>query len=598
MRTLLWRLILIASAVAAGSALARTPVRALGMPDCDGCLKARYWPVKPDAWREPSATARAFPETAALVRLRPHDLGIAFSGGGTRSAAATVGQLRGLQRNGWLDRVRYMTAVSGGSWTVVPFTFADGRFDLPQLLGRSTLDADSLIRPEGLLANSIVESRLAGHGVIEAAHLRRQASLSARVNDVIDMLRDRRIGGGMRGEDKTFARILEKVFLKDLLPAGAAGRYVSWTDEQTAQVTLESQLGADRFVTAADRPFLIVGGTIVVFRPASTYPALLPIEYTPLYSGVRQQFGDRIGGGYLRSWAYGSRPVAMADADHVLVRPDDNHRFTLADMVASSGAAPQLTLLLGKGPERLRAVMERAAMSFPYFPHFSVRDGAPTPAPAAVAHGDGGFTDNLGIMPLLARGVKNVLVFVNSSSAFGDNTQLQSYFMPVHSRTGSGDKTLNHVFDSDRWNWLMAEFKQRRRDGEALVACSAPPAKGWRVRANEHYNIAAYEDLRICWVYNHDAPKWRDGIADIARLLWPPPATPGQPAPRLTRLQKQFQHFPWFATFEENKPYVIKLSAAQVNVLAHLSEWAITNETSARMIASAFGDALPARPQS
>jgi hypothetical protein len=43
--------------------------------------------------------------------------------------------------------------------------------------------------------------------------------------------------------------------------------------------------------------------------------------------------------------------------------------------------------------------------------------------------------------------------------------------------------------------------------------------------------------------------------------------------------------------------YVIKLSAAQVNVLAHLSEWAITNETSARLIASTFGDVLPARRQ-
>ena len=34
---------------------------------------------------------------------------------------------------------------------------------------------------------------------------------------------------------------------------------------------------------------------------------------------------------------------------------------------------------------------------------------------------------------------------------------------------------------------------------------------------------------------------------------------------------------------------------ALYNVLAYLSEWAITNETRARVIAATFGDALPAR---
>jgi hypothetical protein len=451
------------------------------------------------------------------------------------------------------------------------------------------------LRAEGVLAQSIVDSKLGANGLVEAAHLRRQTLLNDSVNSLIDTLRARRTGPGMQGEDKTFARLLDKVFLKAVLPSGASGRYFSWSHDQTAQIAAESQLGANQFVTAVDRPFLIVGGTMVVSGPASRYPALLPVEYTPLYAGVRQQFGHRIGGGYVRSWAYGSQPVGMADADHVLVKADDNHRFTLADMVASSGAAPQLTLVLGKGPERIRAAMQQAALFFPHFTHFAVRDGVPSPTPSAVAHGDGGFTDNLGIMPLLARGVKNVMVFVNSSSDFADNTQLQSYFTPVNSRTGSGDKTLNKVFDTELWPWLMREFQQRRADGEALVACSAPPGKPWRVHGNEHYNIAPYDDLRICWVYNHDAAKWRSTIPEIGKLLWPPVAAPGQPDPKLSPMQKQFQRFPWFSTFGENKPYAIKLSPAQVNVLAHLSEWAITNDTSVRLIAATFGDVLTAK---
>ena len=39
--------------------------------------------------------------------------GIAFSGGGIRSASAPLGQLRALHSLGWLDRARYISANSG-----------------------------------------------------------------------------------------------------------------------------------------------------------------------------------------------------------------------------------------------------------------------------------------------------------------------------------------------------------------------------------------------------------------------------------------------------------------------------------------------------
>lgn len=565
-------------------------VRAGASQACEDCLKVKYWTVAADAWRK-GPSRESFPEAEVLDALRPHDLGVAFSGGGTRAAAAAVGQLRGLHRLGWLKNVRYVTAVSGGSWTAVPFTFS--QHDPATLLGRSGLHPTSLGIAEGLLAQSIVDSKLGVNGLVEAAHLRRQTLLSESVNGMIDLLRRRRTGPGMEGHDKTFARLMDKVFLKRALPADASGRFFSWSFEANATITAESRIGGNQFVTAADRPFLIVGGTMIVPSPAVKYPALVPVEYTPLYAGVRQRFGHTIGGSYIRSWAYGSEPVAADGDGHVLVRSDETRRFTLADVIASSGAAPQLTLFLGRGPERVREAMARGAGLFPHFGHFTMRDGVPSAVNGMVAHGDGGFTDNLGVMPLLARGVRNVLVFVNSSSDFPDNIQLQSYFMPVNSRTGSGDKTLNKVFDERHWAWLMRQFEQRKAEGDALVACSPDAgAEGWRVLGNEHYNIGPYEGLRICWVYNHDARKWRETLKDVGEELWPAAPAPGQKAPKLTKLQKQFRRFPWFSTFEENKPYVIKLSAAQVNVLANLAEWSITSDASVGRITQAFGGAL------
>src|SRR5206468_1725729 len=42
-------------------------------------------------------------------------------------------------------------------------------------------------------------------------------------------------------------------------------------------------------------------------------------------------------------------------------------------------------------------------------------------ASGPVPHGDGGFTDNFGLMPLLARGVKNIIVFANVNGEYDQN---------------------------------------------------------------------------------------------------------------------------------------------------------------------------------
>ena len=55
---------------------------------------------------------------------------------------------------------------------------------------------------------------------------------------------------------------------------------------------------------------------------------------------------------------------------------------------------------------------------------------------------------------------------------------------------------------------------------------------------------------------------------------------------------KRFRHFPWYSTFEENKPYVIRLNSAQVNALSHLAEWTVTNASSRKVIEDALGDVL------
>ena len=151
-----------------------------------------------------------------------------------------------------------------------------------------------------------------------------------------------------------------------------------------------------------------VDGVIIATHPAYEYPVLIPLELTPLYSGVRQRFGPTLGGIYVRPFVYGSAADVIVK-DRIAVT-DGTTPFTLADAIAISGAAPLLTLYLGQ-PHPL---LKQGVQFFPTFKPFSVVDESLVVPDVTLSHGDGGFTDNLGLMPLLARQVRNVIVFVNA----------------------------------------------------------------------------------------------------------------------------------------------------------------------------------------
>ncbi|MGB7218564.1 MAG: hypothetical protein WBD07_07125 [Vicinamibacterales bacterium] len=575
---------LIVCLIVASAAVAHA---ALQVSTCSDCLRARYWNVPPDGWA--TGTLTEFPETARLRERRPVDLGIAFSGGGTRSATATLGELRGLAQNGWLDRVRYITAVSGGAWAAVPFTFSKqerqvllGRFDPPgRLVYKQVTD-----EPSGSLAAAVVNSSFAGPGFREAVGQIGQSLVSSAFAEYQDDLKGLlgKLGGGARS--RTYARLLDTTFIEPLVPGGS-GRFFAWDTETIGEaLALNPTLSYADFLAAGsdDRPFLIVGASMVATHPNYDYPRLIPVEYTPLYAGVRQRFG-RFGGTYIWSWAYGSSSLETPANGIVDVRrPASEPPFSLADVVASTGAAPQLFLLLGGPAPRAAAALQAAAGVFPSFRHAVVREGRASVATETLPHGDGGFTDNLGLMPLLARHVGNIIVFVNTKSEFDENKDIEEFFRPVRDQTPEGDRSMNHVFDESRYHELVAGFRDRLSRGQALVYCG----RNWHVGSNEFYNISSYDGLNICWVYNHAATRWEDELPPDVRALL------GETGENDTL--GSFKNFPWYETFGQNKPSAIKLTTAQVNLLANLTSWSVTNEESIRVITEGLSVVSPPRP--
>ena len=581
------------TAVLAGAAVAVVTIAVVrATPSCTDCLMARYYLIAADDWKatgEPS-----FPETGRLSAKQ--DFGLAFSGGGTRSATATLGQLRGLEQNGWLDSVRYMSAVSGGAWAAIPFTYGKqttgdllGSFELPQ-----TLKRDAVVHtPNGALAQAVANSSLTAGSVREVVGILAKFYSDKHADDLLAhaVAVTKRLRREPDRFNKTYARLLGRVFIDPLIEPGAdspSSRLFSWDAASVAEIAGANPGRLGGFVLAnRRRPFLIVGGTLVSARRDYSYPLLMPVEYTPLYVGLRQRFGGRFGGSYVWPWAYDATQVGTTTGDLVAVHYDSSRRFTLADVAASTGAAPQLFLILGESvPDRFKPTVQSFAQYFPAFRHFAVQPmNGNIALTEEMPHADGGLEDNLGIMPLLARQVRNILVFVNTNTRYiEDNDDVQSLFFAVGPPGGSGDKTENKVFSDNLYGVLLRDLADARDRKEPQVYCG----QNWSVLPNSHYNIRGYDGLNICWFYNAAVPKWENQLPDEVKRI----VKGGDKS----KEGRNFDDFPWFSTFEQNAPHVIQLSVAQVNLLANLTAWTVTNAETVRMIRSRVSVPLACPP--
>ncbi len=73
--------------------------------------------------------------------------------------------------------------------------------------------------------------------------------------------------------------------------------------------------------------------------------------------------------------------------------------------------------------------------------------------------------------------------------------------------------------------------------------------------------------MNVCWVYNEHVERW---VKDL-----PEPVQRHVREGKTTDRTGPFAHFPHYLTRGQNPDALIRLTAAQVNLLAHLSSWNI-----------------------
>ncbi len=282
---------------------------------------------------------------------------------------------------------------------------------------------------------------------------------------------------------------------------------------------------------------------------------------TPLYVGtstLHQGAGSDgqydIGGGYVEPHMFDAdSPSRTFQDDRVRVRLGrERHMFTLSDMIGTSGAAP--------AEYADRYLLE---VGFPEFKYWCPNN----PGRAKeYDFGDGGILENLGIMPLLKRGVKRLIVFVNcESNLFRKEipSSITALFKSLPDRYGSGRFRDNIVLaDNGRYRQLVEGLQQSAAGGNGAVYTGE-----YRVLDQPHYGVIGGDHVRITWVVNARAQKWADRLPfDVKKRL---------------DSGEYGKHFPHLATFFENFPAIIDLGTAQANLMAHHASWVVKENEAA-----------------
>ncbi len=463
---------------------------------------------------------------------------ICISGGGSRSLAAGMGQLRELQRHGLLDCVRYLSCVSGGGWAGAPFTYwSAGPSSDADLLGPYT--APEHITLAGL--DQLPSTRLAS-GAPEHFGLRMV------LNMVLHLF------NGHEVWDLTVTEVFLAQFGISLHQATTA----SASDIERIQ---NANPGVDLptfTLPRADRPCLLLSTTLSWPNELEHAEQWVQFTASPLSIGVAgglkiltdEGQTRTVGGGYIETWAFGcgapASPASPWPANPATVEVAPPSSWTGIGDLSGMGSSAYATTL-----DRFSTWYSPARQSWPL--------------PGGTAHtypmNDGGTLDNYAILPLLSRDVERILLFINSYTELGmappreiaANQQIDPYLPAMFGITDAYPH--NQVFDSSEYDALVRELQRQKFDGKPVVATTKHVTL-----ANPWWGVAAGKTVEITWVYNDAAQDWQDRLSlEVQAAL-----TDGT-----------FPNFPFYKTAFEPGGGLLGLPARDVNLLADLSAWVV-----------------------
>ena len=509
----------------------------------------RVWPTH--------TSPRVYPEQdRRVVSSCPSLTGLCVSGGSTRAYAAAVGQLRGLTEIGLIPGLGYLSAVSGGAWAAAPYTYYLGSGDHERdILGEYKA-------PDALSLKSLVE--LSPEAIGYAATLDFGAALQASNLDRSVSPADvwnRAVGEtylapyGLYDPDNPVGFTLDAGTRDEIL---ARNPWMPCSPMNT--------------VRDAKYPYLVVHASLS--GPTNHAGSLgnVAFEFSPLAVGSPQLLSFKsgegeivhLGGGFIEPFAIGcSAPTSVTDADGVVEVELPPRSLTLADAVGASSAFSS---------------RDRDRETYPKLSYWPVEKEGRGGTVSKNRLTDGGDTENYGLLALLGRRVRRIIVCINTlwplsldydpmiwpgadtdPSVTGEARVIDPFLGPLFGEP-SDRFPSNSVFNQTDYLKVVCSLQAAKRAGRTVMTVETHT-----VQSNSWWGIDGGWDVRICWLYNDKVAEWEAQLDTGLRklILEGRKVAPSGPV----------QRFPHYLTRGQNPGSLVQLTPFQFNLLAHLSSW-------------------------
>ena len=522
-----------------------------------------------------------FPEDNLNIR----STGVCFSGGGTRAMNCAAGQMKALDSLGIWPHVGYISSVSGGTWASSVFTYyrptSKGPKNDLELLG-TPMGAKNLTLE--YLKKTIPEQRM-----IYAV----TRDLSGRILKLL--LEDDASLGFLEKPQDIWIDAVGETYLKPFGLYGGGKRYFSLNKKSMNDIIQRNpklKLTSDDFYLVHDqegdapRPYLVMNSAILAPADKLRVPLVKPEEmtvfnYSPLGIGAARylnvtaanEFGKftfPVGGGFIEPFAMGgtapTKPISPCGVGHDCadIKLNPHRRFRLADAAGTSSAAFAAQVSESILESLLTKILALGSI-VPEEPYWLVpRPNVPV---KEYRFADGGSLENFGVISLLQRKVKKIVVFINTE------TMIDTKFDPATMTPNIGtidydfytlfaDFTFenhlnNNVFSREDFIDVYNQFLSCIKNGKTVMA-----KMNTQTKENNWWGIPDSQSVEILWVYNYKVENW-DSLLNTNIQNEISLGTKGM-----------FPNFPWYSTeFPYKKPFLVKLSPAMAKLLYELQFW-------------------------
>ena len=269
------------------------------------------------------------------------NVGVAISGGGSRSMVAAMGQLRGLKalsnaQGNLLEQTKAISTVSGGSWLGIPFMYLNSACRDDDLLG--IFQEPGTYTTENL--QQLNECNIGSRCIVKFS------AKDLALESVMLII------GGLP-PDMVWQTLIGIHILKfyDLYSqaAGLPNNFFSY-DKQSLENILHSNPSLANktcyLVTAektkVTRPFFICNTAMFVNVPNKLNKFLVPVQITPFFTGIfsnpedaRDANHQLVGGGGVTSFAFNSNLQAIDQKNATVTQ---SRQFSLTDAAGASSS--------------------------------------------------------------------------------------------------------------------------------------------------------------------------------------------------------------------------------------------------------------------